>query len=86
MVEKDAEEYPCCGQDSNSDTSLLLTPLSVSMVHSCCKYNENTENIGFVLKTPLNPRSYENTLLLAIEDLFSPQQVMNENMFFAIMT
>jgi len=30
MVEEVAEECPCCGQDSNSDTSLMLTSLSVS--------------------------------------------------------
>jgi hypothetical protein len=33
----------------------------------------------------VNPKSYENTLLLAVRDLFPWQQVMNENMLDAFM-
>jgi hypothetical protein len=73
MLEEVREECPCCGQDSNNDTSLMLTPLSVSALHSCCEYTESTESIGFILKTSLNPKSYEDTMLLATEDLFASQ-------------
>jgi hypothetical protein len=41
-------------------------------LHSCCA--ESTESIGFILKTSLNPKSYENTMLLATEDLFASEQ------------
>jgi hypothetical protein len=33
----------------------------------------------------LNYKSYENVLLLAVEDLFPWQQVMNENMLVCVM-
>ena len=49
-------------------------------LHSCCKYTESAESIGFILKTSLSLKSHENTMLLATEDLLASQQVMNEDM------